>query len=262
MGQIHTSDLAEEASVRSDDSGVTCTRRLLVIGLSGSASARLFEAINTVGIPRRGDPHPDLPGILVSSVDGNPAPGSVGNAIVVVTYSAPSFNSQAPSPTGQPTYRFTATVQDEETSEDKDGNQMILTHTKVSVVDGNNVSQVLDPQPGKVSVQRPMEYFFCDRPEPLPFNYNKCHDYMGRVNNVPWRNFPARTVLCTNIEVEEAGDRANVSYQFQIKPVGTWDVRLTYIDPAKGSPVENPIEGEGIKNFKVYPEADFNQLNV
>lgn len=262
MGQIAVTDLAEDAEVISDDSGVSCTRKILIDGLSGSASARLFEAINTVGVPRKGDQHPDLPGIVVSSVRASPIPNCANKAWVIVQYNAPSFNSQAPSETATPTYRFSATVQEEETSQDKDGNQMVLTHTKISVVDGNNVETVLDPQPGKVSVQRPMEYFFCERPEPLPFNYNKCHNFMGRVNSVPWRNFPARSVLCTSIDVDESGDRANVSYQFQIKPVGTWDVRLTYIDPSTGSPVVDPIEGEGIQTFRVYPEADFNLLNV
>jgi hypothetical protein len=107
-----------------------------------------------------------------------------------------------------------------------------------------------------------LQYFQCDRPEPLPFNYNKVHDFVGRVNSVPWRNFAARSVLCATIDVDEVGDRANVSYQFTIKPVGTWDVRLVYIDPETAAPVEGPLEGTGIRDFRVYPEADFNQLSV
>jgi hypothetical protein len=255
--------LIDEASVTSDENGVSAVRKFLVDGLTGSASGRLIEALNTPGVPVKGQTHPDLNGIVVKSVQAVPAPMSPSKAFVIITYSAPTFNSQTPSETATPTYRMSGTVQDEETSEDKDGNQMVLNHTKTSVDEnGDVVETVLPAQPAKVSVQRPMQYFQCDRPEPLPFNYNKVHDFVGRVNSVPWRNFAARSVLCSTIDVDEVGDRANVSYQFTIKPVGTWDVRLVYIDPETGAPVENPIQGTGIRDFRVYPEADFNQLSV
>jgi hypothetical protein len=263
MANVKVSDLADEAQVTSDENGVTALRKFLVTELSGSASGRLFEAINTPGIPIRGQTHPGLNGIVVKSVNAVPVPGCVSAAWVLVSYASPTFNTQTPSETATPTYRMSGTVQEEETTEDKDGNQMVLNHTKTSVAEnGQNIDTVLPPQPAKVSVQRPMQYFQCDRPEPLPFNYDKVHNFVGRVNSVPWRNFAARTVLCSTIDVEESGDRANVSYQFQIKPVGTWVARLVYIDPETGAPVEAPLENVGIKNFLVYPEAEFNQLSV
>lgn len=263
MGNVLVNDLIDDAVVTSDENGVSAVRKFIVDGLSGIGSGRLFEALNTPGIPVKGQTHPNSNGIVVKSVQAVPIPDSPSKAFVVATYSAPTFNSQTPSETAQPTYRMSGTVQDEEVYLDKDGQQMILNHTETSTAaNGQVTNRPLPPQPQRFSAQRPMQYFQCDRPEPLPFNYNKVHDFVGRVNSVPWRNFPARSVLCSTIDVDEVGDRANVSYQFTIKPVGTWDVRPIYINPETGAPVEDPIEGIGVKNFRIYPEADFNQLNV
>lgn len=262
MGNVTFTDLIDDASVTSDENGVSAVRKFIVEGLSGAGSGRLFEALNTPGIPVKGQTHPNLAGIVVKSVQAVPISGCNTKAFVVVSYSAPTFNSQTPSESATPTYRMSGVVQDEETSEDVNGDQVVLNHTKTSVVNGNNVDTPLEPQPAKMIVQRPMQYFSCDRPEPLPFNYLKVHNFVGRINSVPWRNFPARTVLCTTIDVVESGDRANVSYQFTIKPIGTWRARTVYTDPSTGAPVKDPVEGVGIKNVLVYPEADFNQLNV
>lgn len=257
-----SSDLIDEASAQSDENGVTAVRKFLVTGLTSQASGRLLEALNVVGIPRRGQRHPNLAGILVKSVSAVPVQDSPSKAFVIVSYAAPTYNTQEPSQTGKPTYRLGGSTSDFETSEDNKKKQMILTHTKKSQdADGNTVEEVLPPQPGKVSIQKPQAYLSCERPEPLPINYRKLFSYIGCVNSATFQGYPSRCWLCTAIDVEEVGDRGNVSYQFSLK-FDTWDVRLVYIDPATGAPVENPVEGKGIKSFKVYPEVDFNQLGI
>lgn len=256
------SDLIDEASAQSDENGVTAVRKFLVTGLTSQPSGRTLEALNVVGIPRRGQTHPNLGGIVVKSVSAVPVQDSPSKAFVVVTYAAPTYNTQAPSKTAKPTYRLGGSTSDFETSQDKDGKQMVLTHTKKTQdEDGNIVDEVLPPQPAKVTIQKPQAYLSCERPEPLPVDYKALFSYIGCVNKAQFQGFPARSWLCTAIDVDETGDRANVSYQFQLN-FDTWDARLVYIDPATGAPVENPVEGKGIKSFRVYPEADFNQLGI
>ena len=264
MAEIHSKDLVDEASVTSDENGVSAVRKFLVTGLSGEGSSRLLQAITTPDIPIKGQSHPNLGSIIVKSVSAIPVPGCAAAAYVIVQYGSPTFSTQAPSETAPPKYRTTSTVQEVETSEDKNGAQMILKHTKTSVDDnGNNVTETLPDQPAKASVQRPITTFICERAEPLPWNYPGKLPYVGCVNSSPWRGYNPRTVLCMGIDVDESGDRANVSYQFQIKLDGsTWEFRAVYIDPSTGAPVVNPVEGQGIKTFRVYPEADFTQLSV
>lgn len=262
MAQVAVTDLIDEASAQSDENGVTAVRKFIVTGLSAQASGRMLEALNVVGIPRRGQTHPNLAGIVVKSVSASPCPDSKGSAYVVVTYAAPTYNTQEPSKTAKPTYRLGGNTTDFETSQDAKGNQMVLTHTKKTQdEDGNVVDEVLPPQPAKVTIQKPQAYLSCERPEPIPVNFKSLMTYIGCVNSAPFQGFPARYWLCTAIDVDESGDRANVSYQFQLN-FNTWDALLVYIDPATGAPVENPVEGKGIKSFKVYPEADFNQLGI
>ena len=262
MAQILVTDLIDEASAQSDQNGVTATRKFIVSGLSSQPSGRCLEALNVVGIPRKGQTHPNLASIVVKGVSAVPVQDSPRKAYVIVTYAAPTYNVQTPSQTAKPTYRSGSNVVDVETSEDKDKKQMVLTHTKKSVdEDGNTVDEVLPPQPAKVIVQRPQGYLSCERPEPLPINYSRIWGYVGKVNSAPFKGYPARSWLCTAIDVDEAGDRGNVSYQFSLK-YDLWDARVVYIDPATSAPVVDPVEGQGIKSFKVYPEAEFNQLGV
>lgn len=262
MAQVTVQDLLEEASAQTDQNGTTCTRRFIVTGLTAQASGRMFEAMNTVGIPRRGQTHPNLAGIVVRTVSAEPCADSPTKAYVTVSYAAPTYNTQAPSAKGKATYRSGATVSDFETSEDKDKKQMVLTHTKISQdEDGNTVSEELPPQPAKVTIQKPQAYLTCERPEPLPINYRRLFGFVGCVNSAPFQGFGARCWLCVAIDVDETGDRGNVSYQFSLK-FDKWDARLVYIDPATGAPVNNPEEGKGIKTFRVYQEVDFNQLGI
>ena len=262
MAQVTVQDLLDDASAQTDQNGTTAVRKFIVSGLTAQASGRMFEALNTVGIPRRGQTHPNLAGIVVKSVAAEPCADSPSKAYVTVSYAAPTYNTQAPSQKGKATYRSGATVSDFETSEDKDKKQMLLTHTQISQDEGgNNVTKVLDPQPAKVVIQKPQAYLSCERPEPLPINYRRLFGFVGCVNSSPFQGFGARCWLCTAIDVDEAGDRGNVSYQFSLK-FDTWDARVVYIDPATGAPVKDPEEGKGIKNFRVYKEVDFNQLGI
>lgn len=262
MAQIHAQDLLEEASVSNDSSGLKATRKFLVTGLSGEGSARLGEALDCPGIPRKGETHPNL-NILVSAVNAVPAPGCAAAAHVIVQYEQASFQTQPPSETAPVKWRYGSVTEEVETSRDKDGNDVYLEGPAKKYDDNGNVIQTVQikKQPMKVSVQIPSPYFQAVRPEPAPFNFQKTVAYTGKVNASPWRGFPARTVLCLGIEVNEESDRCEVSYQFKYREQ-TWDVTVICQNPFTNAPIEDPAQGVGIKTVRVLPEIDFGGLGI
>jgi hypothetical protein len=264
MAEVTVRDLLEDASYTRDTSGVRAVRRFLVENLDDVAAKRLYQAALLPDVPQFGTPHESIPNLVVNSVDVVPAPSSPSKALITVTYGSPEQDNQEPSETAQPTVEVGATVSEIETSRDKDGNEMLLDHTIPAHVDENGTliaDQVLPTQPAKVSVQEAHPYVTCERREPDPFYTAKVLAYVNHVNSVAWFGSQPRQWLCTAIRARLDGDSFVVSYEFQFRE-RTWDVQAVYTNPTTGAPVEDPIEEVGIKRFQVYPEADFNGLNL
>lgn len=252
----------KEGGLRFDSSASSCTRIFLVTDLTGQSHQILFNASQASGIPRRGDPHPSIPGMIATTVDI--APEGAG-AKVTVEYTYPAFDRKEPDETAKPVISVGSTVQESTTSRNNKG-ELIKVKFKYKPVDedGNIGEEITEDYVPVLSVQTGQTAIEYQRREPRS-PLQKSLKYVGKVNNVLINGFPARTLLCTGIEgqSEDGGASYSVSYRFQYNP-DTWDAEFFYIDQETGQPhtdvTVTPPNGYGVA--QVYPEIDFSPLNV
>lgn len=88
---------------------------------------------------------------------------------------------------------------------------------------------------------------------------------IGKLNAGLWNDYPVRTVLLSDIEVnsDDGGTSYVVTYTFEQRP--TWDAVLIHDDPffpGNPLPLTEAVGLDAIKIEKVLFDADFNQLNI
>jgi len=252
----------KEGDLNVSAEGSNCARVYFVTELAGAAPARLYNSLLTAGVPRVGEPHPVIPGLVVIGIVA--APDELG-AKVTATYGFPTFEQKEPNETVQPVIQVGSTLQESTTSKDKDGSLIKTTFTYTPVdEDGNQGEEITEDYVPSLSVQVPMtsiEYQRRENNNPI----QKSMLYAGKVNSVSIGAFAPRTLLCTGIEggSNDGGKTYDVGYRFQYEPK-TWDATYFYIDPDTGQPHKdvtiNPPNGYGVA--RLYNEIDMRPLNV
>jgi hypothetical protein len=260
MARIEASDLIESNTYTQDSSGRKATRSFLVVEVSGNAYDKLYQA--ALKCPAYGTPHPSIPNIFVSNISASPVAEQSTQVIVLVTYSELAPDNQPPSQSAPPTISISSSLTTVETTCDKDGKEMTVTHRRQSVGDdGQVVIEDLPEQPVRVELQIPTMVLRYSRREPKPFSPNRSLAYTGCVNSDTFVGQPPRSWLCLGISGDLDGDAYKVKYEFQLKP-DLWDIEAVYNDPDTGAPVLNPVDGQGIKSFRIYREIAFSGLSL
>ncbi|MGH9892754.1 MAG: hypothetical protein ACREA0_12345, partial [bacterium] len=235
--------------------------------LSGNASALLYNAMQSGGVPAFGEPHPTIP--LLRCVSRS-AQLQAGNDIAQITlvYKIPKPQQTNPNESGQGgapaagVVRVGSTVQSTTTQKDRFRTPISVTHTfPVSHEDaefaGRKITQGVD-----VDVSVPQLVVSETRRESSTPIF-KARSFVGTVNSGSiWSGAP-RTYLCTRIDgqTNDNGLTYEVAYEFQYNPQ-TWDATVVFRDPVTQRPVDKPVDGQGIKTVTIYEERDFGQLGL
>lgn len=265
------SDLIAGASVAIGSDGVSVHRAFIVDGLSGNADKRLFDATQHSDIPRRGQAHPSIPGVRADTITAVPCENSDTKALVTVEYKQVGGEWGEADETQPAQISVGATVQEEETNKDIDGNQIIIYYTTMTETAGEIVTAEKPSQTGTIQMQVPHVVFrFVRREASDPSE--KARLFVGTVNSTTFRNDPERWWMCTRLDGESAdgGVTYTVTYEFQRNP-STWAPTVAWVDPDTQQ-IPTDIDGNiahddfsehnGIRRVEVYPEMDFGALNL
>ena len=251
------------------EDGYEVDRTAIITGITGAAHKLEYNALQHAGLPKRGDPHPSIPGIICLRRSATLTGGN-DKALVKLTYGVPKPNQQQtpPQPPGTTTgatgvIRVGASTQGTTTQKDINGTPVVLTHTFPKNYPDESFAGKIDyPQGADIDISAPNMVVTETRVEKVsPFRIAQI--YVGTVNSRSVFGGAPRTYLCTRIEgiTNDRGVTFEVSYEFQFNPQ-TWDATVVFRDPATGRPVDSPVQGKGIQTVRVYPEADFNNLGL
>lgn len=245
-----------DGSVTWDSEGITAERVFIVEDVSSDAATKLYQAMLSNGIPFKGDPHPSIPGAIVTSVTATPQEGKVR---VVANYGPQTTDESEPSEAPESAVLIVASSTTETTTNlDKDGQPIYGT---ITFSDGTTpaVQQLLE---ANILVPT-LTIQFQRKERNCPIR--KAIGYVGRVNDQAIGVFSAGTLLCTELEgtTNDGGQTYDVSYVFQHNPA-TWAAVLEYQDKdAGGAHADvNPATGNGLKVAQLYKEEDFGRLNL
>lgn len=277
-----TFDLIEETSLDVSLSGGTSTRRKgIVEGLDGPPEARLTNALRAAGVPLVGDFHPHLP-IIVLRLSAQLAESSPSKAYVTVEYGVPQAGPGAPEndPDDEgaaPTIEIISTVQTVTTNFDVDGEPLVVGYI---IEDQDAGTSTPDEQIAEGQVQIPLRakvFKRLERNDPS----DKSKRFVGHVNAAEVYGDPPRTWLCTRLDgvSNDGGLSYEVTYEFQQSPNmgppkdifgasvvdGTgrisqgWDSVFAY-HGSDGKIPKDVMAGDGIRLYRMYPEAEFHRL--
>jgi len=263
MARLERIDVVEGGALNETQDGYEVVRVAWVEELSGRADERLYNAVRAAGVPRYGDPHPSIPHLRV--VQRSAAfEGGNDRVVVTLTYRVPQANEAPPSdPTGntQPgIVRVGSTIQGAITQKDVYGEAIMVRHVfpdDHEEFPGRDITQGAD-----VELSIPQLVLTETRRESAT-PANTARAYVGKVNQFACFGGAARTWLCTRIEgtTNDRGASYEVTYEFQYNEQ-TWDAVVVFRDPNTQRPVDEPVDGEGIKTVQVYSVANFAALGL
>lgn len=266
-------DIIESSLFSMTANGPEATRVFAVSDIGGDAPGRAYQATQVPGVPRYGDAHPSIPGIIVTSVRAAPASAqSTRQYLVSVQYSTPSDIEQvvATGENGPVSIELSTTVTEEQTRFDINGDLMSVTYSGPATI------KSINPYTGEDSTvtaniraygyyplttyQVPRLQVSAKRIEPA-IPRDAAGRFIASVNLRAWNGFPPKTWLCVgvNSQPSESGDTHQVQYDFLYAPE-TWRNRLVfkYLEQIP----EQATFGNGIEEYDVYKAEDFNDLGV
>lgn len=233
-----------------------------------------LQALTCPGIPPKYSLHPVFTALtatkFVVEAMGKLSP-SIYRVIVSYEYDY-DHRKSLPSRVGKCTFEVGTAMAKIKATRDANGNSMIL-----NFADPNNNNMVRQ-QPAEFDMEVPMPLIKFSRREPNDgFDYIQFKlDFEGHINSRLWNHGLTHSWMCTNINAKLEGADYIVEYQFQyhgnVDP-GTWDGIWFFKEPTSsktgtkslsaGAPaLDISVPNGGIQIFQVYPEVDFNGLNV
>jgi hypothetical protein len=252
------------------DSGIEITadgpvvNRVGIVSVIESASDRWsWDAVQAPGVPRYGDPHPNVPGVYVQSVSARPE--GKDKARVLITYrTSRNVSDEVPDDEAEPRISVGSTFVTEITQVDKDGFALNVSIDVTDIDENGNEVTTTETRIQQTEVQRPHGVLSLTRRE-LRDPLEKSLEFTGKVNRYTFRGQAPRTWLCLPIEGESVDGGATflVRYEFQFNPL-TWDKRLVYFDPETGA-IHEQVDfqtGNGTRTFQVLDDIDFSRLRL
>lgn len=250
------------------DEGYQATRAFIVYDVAGSASARLYNAMEDAGVPSLYAAHPAVASICCYSKSASPVNSDSTQFRVVCNYKAFTFGYSGGATQEKCQIAIGSSVQSVQTTKDKDDNEILLGNSPSVTItevdpDGNSITRTLKPQTGLVDVQVPQTTMRFSRKETQD-TLVKSQAYVGKLNDDTFFGGAAGTVLCTRIESSstDGGVNFDVAYEFQYRPDG-WKADVVYIDPETSLPLKGANATDGTKkSVDIYEEADFDALEI
>lgn len=256
-------DIIESGELVQTRDGLTVRRLFEVTALTGAPSAMVGAALSDPRIPRRGTPHPTIPGMIADEIAVQTVgPFAVRITVNYISYTiATKFRREEPGQDPQGTIRYNYGTSRAVTQFDRDGRQISLTHTYERTDTDGNVIRTTETQGVEIEIEVPIGGFEIQREE-TRYRRELADRFRGTVNKSRIWGYAPRTLLCTGIpgESTNGGQSWTVSYLFEYRRE-TWDATVAFIGP-DGVPAPGLIEGEGVKTVRAYPETDFRELGL
>ncbi len=240
-------DIKKSSRVRLTRNGFESQRIAIVSGVSGSAQQVLINAINDAQLPNIGDAHPEDSSVTVNTMDCEPLGG--GRYKIVMNYFKDAGITET---SADAEARLITGLAVEETHEDINGQPL---DTRYTVAGG-----ALSPR-FTAEVERPRQTIY--------FEYtatgvpkSDIDKYLGKINSVAWNGYPIGSVLCSQIDVEQNGEKFRITYAFAYRPEG-WKFRAkvpTHPNLITGIIDLGLDQATGIREYDVYRQADFSPL--
>jgi hypothetical protein len=242
-------DIKKNSRIKLTAAGYRAERVAIVSGTTGTAAEVLFNAINDAALPNIGDAHPDISTITLNDIVCDPLGGN--RYKVVMSYYKDSGTTTTSSAAEA---RLVSGLSVEETHTDIDGQTL---DTSFFLVGGISIAR----QRFTAEVERPrmsigFEY------TATGFPTNDINKYLGKVNSTIWNGYPAGSILCSSIDVDQNGDNFRVSYNFTYRPEG-WQFKgkAAYHPDDIASAIDPGLDAEtGIREWQVYRTVDFTPL--
>lgn len=274
-------ELLRDGGVTETADGYQDVRFFLVGDLSPRIGVR-YQALLASGVPRIADPHPDIPGIVVTSRSSASASGSSGKCVVRVEYGSPEDATPAEdldrtAEFGPVTWSGFVRSETLTTFRDVHGDPLLVTYQGTPVLDviasatGSVVST--DSSFGflrtafvvEAELERPLQTLQATRWErDLPERRQAL--YQGHVNASTWRGYAPHKVLVREVGFDEdpqGGYRAR--YVFVVSPLEhgwKFEAPMTIATELGPQIPQDATIGRGIGLFDVFPAANLNTLNL
>lgn len=240
-------DIVESAALTWGATTMNVSRIFSVSGLSGTVSARPYEAVTAGGIPTPNTAHPSIPDMIVETVDV--AMEGAFDARVTVKYKlAPEAIPPGGGAAGS-TFRWQigGSVSQEE-------RYIVATYQSIQQ---NVPISVLVPELSLSATRT-------ESSDPRP----RAYALIGCINQFAVGSFPADTLLCTNVQANTADNLFwEVTYEFQYKrakwyPIGYY-VGADGNVPSSVSVNPSTLVGNGYTiSDDEYPRYDFSTLGL
>ena len=251
--------------ISEDKEGYKANHVFQVYDLTGSEEQRLLQALQHPNIPKRGDPHPALPEIVVVDRRATPLGEDNQQAEVSITYETPDPDELQPADGAPARVRIGSGVTTEQTNSNLNGEPILTTVVIDDATDDGAFFTRTEDQVHDVDVERPASTAIFERTEsesPL----EKSRIYVGTINLSTWTGGGPGTWLCRGSEgdSDDGGQTYKVAFTFQYKPTGGNPV-VRASDPDTGLPVFGSLGVSGIGSVavaSVYPMVSFAQLNL
>ncbi len=258
-------DYIANAGVRHDAQGVTVTRKGRISEIGGTVVGRSRAALHAPGLPRYGDTHPDWPDLRV--VDVVLVPIDTKQWDVTIIYREPGPEQLAHmEPIGRVIdVQWFASNVTVERSLDANGERMVHVYSGwpevPTVIAGRqtfrrSTALVTAWKAETAEIQLPavgVRVLIAESRDP-----SSRLDYVSKVNGGYWSGYAPGTWLFVGpiSGVLERGRWLN-TYELLHRP-DTW--RLHSVVEVYGAPASNATEGNGIRSFDVFADANFGQI--
>lgn len=253
-------DIIEGATLSEGQDGYECARVFVVDGLSGDTTARLYEALNTSGIPTRGTPHPAIPTLVVADRQATSIRGSMSAVRVTLTYRNASGAEIADS--GAPVMEIGGTVTSQTKHRDANGKMLFKSRTDLTLrEDGTIAGAVTVYEVIEVEVQTPQVVVTYRRKT----KRNPARDalkYVGKVGD--WGRVDAYTApwLFQRYDSKsEDGVTYDETLEFVFKPDG-WCARVPRVVTATNALLAPPDLDIRDHLIPVYEAVSFDPLGL
>ncbi len=269
MTAIVKPDLLKGTASQTLTGGWIASRVFIVIDIEGNPDAIAYNAILNGSIPRQGELHPTIPGIIVHNITTASLKAS-RQMEVTVHYKAQDGTTTPPGEDSPVTIKISASTQEVITNKRivKKGNKeeeelIILKYTYPEGEDPNGKEGFENEVVGTMSKQVPLITATLSRVE-FEDTAQKAHDFVGKLNSKTFIGGEAGLWQCKDISCisSDSGETYNVDYVFQ-RAQGGWNTDLLYRDETTGRiPIDIEDQPDAIVNAVSQRSADFGLLKL
>lgn len=245
-------------------------RRARVVGLAETDYAVLLEALDEAGVPIAGDVLSDSPkfrNLVLKKREVGLVDQDAGTCDVELTYGLIADEGQS---IDQPPYgilvgKMSVTMSQATTTQDRDGNDLVVTYTYPSTADPSVAGQDI-PQGGVAQYQRPQKSLSFQGIKKTQYPWLIANGIVGKVNSGPFAGGQEGQWLCTSCDWDVADgtdpNRYYFTFSFEFNEADKgWQPTVVFADPfAGGKPVPDPVPGVGSITALVYDEVSFEQI--